>query len=46
MKICMQDNFREENSNMDATFTYLECVTLGMTSPNLNSGKRAQLYNP
>ena len=46
MKICMQGNFRAENSNMDVTFTYLEYVTPGMTSPNLNRVKRVQLYNP
>ena len=26
-KICMQGDFRAENSNMDVTFTYLEYVT-------------------
>ena len=26
MKICMQGDFRAENSNMDVTFTYLEYV--------------------
>ena len=36
MNICMQVNFRTENSNMDVTFTYLEYVT----SPNLNTGKK------
>ena len=27
MNICMQGNFRAENSNMDVTFAYLEYVT-------------------
>ena len=31
MKICMQGNFRADNSNMDVTFIYLEYVTPGMT---------------
>ena len=34
MKICVQGNFRAENSNMDVPFTYLEYATLDMTSPN------------
>ena len=42
MKICMQGNFRAENSNMDVTFAYLEYVTPGMTPPNLNTGKNDQ----
>ena len=40
MKICMQGNFRAENSNMDVIFAYLEYVTTGMTPPNLNTDKK------
>ena len=40
MKICMQGNFRAENSNMDVTFAYPEYVIPGMTSPNPNMGKK------
>ena len=40
MEICMQGDFRAENSNMDVTFTYLEYVTPGMTPTNLNTGKK------
>ena len=40
MKICMPGNFWAGNSNMDVTFTYLEYVTPGMTSPNLNTDKK------
>ena len=40
MKICMQVNFRAENSNMDVTFAYLAYVTPGMTPTNLNAGEK------
>ena len=40
MEMCMQGNFRAENSNMDVTFAYLEYVTPGMRPPNLNKGKK------
>ena len=40
MIICMQGDFRAENSHMDVTFTYLEYVTPGMTSPNQNTSKK------
>ena len=40
MNICMQDNFKAENSNMDVTFAYQEYVTPGMTPPNFNTGKK------
>ena len=40
----MQGNFRAENSYMDVTFTYVEYVTTGMTSPNLNTGKKGSNY--
>ena len=40
MKICMQGNFKAENSKMDVTFAYLEYVTPGMAPPNLNAGKK------
>ena len=40
MEICMQGNFRAENSKIDVTFAYLEYVTPGMTSPNPNTGKK------
>ena len=46
MNICMQGNFKAENSNMDVTFAFQEYVTPGMTKPNLNTGKNVQLYNP
>ena len=39
MEICMQGDFRAENSNMNVTFAYLAYVTPGMTPPNLNTGK-------
>ena len=40
MEICMQGNFWAGNSNMDFTFTYLEYVTPGMTSPIRNTDKK------
>ena len=40
MEMCMQGNFRAENSNMDVPLTYLEYVTAAMTPRNLNTCKK------